>query len=275
MGGVAGALLNLQGRMGLAGWQWLFLVEGLPALVLSAVFLAYLPDAPADAKWLTAGEREWLVNKLRAEDAAIGDGHAKDVFHAILNPRILQLGTMLFCIYIGVYGFSLSAPVIVRQVTHLSDTNVGFIIAGFGLLGALGLLLNGMHSDSTGERYLHVAVPTLLMAAACVVGGISVSPLAALPAYAIIVMVGRVTAGPAWVIPSSFLTGKSAAAGIATINAIAILGGFVGPYWMGLAKDWTGNYQTGLLTLALPTLAGAGIVLYMRHQTIHSRTQQG
>ena len=212
--------------------------------------------------------------KSRAEDAAIGDGHAKGVFHAILDPRVLQLGAMLFCIYIGVYGFSLSAPVIVRQVTHLSDAKVGFIIAGFGLSGALGMVLNGMHSDHTGERYLHVAIPTLLMAAACVVGGISVAPVVALPAYAIIFMVVSVTAGPAWVIPSSFLTGKSAAAGIATINAIAILGGFVGPYWMGLARDWTGNYQSGLLFLAIPTLAGSGIVLYMRHQAGHSRIQQ-
>jgi ACS family tartrate transporter-like MFS transporter len=266
MGGLAGALLNLQGRMGLAGWQWLFLAEGFPAVILSVIFLLYLPNTPADAKWLTTEERDWLLNQLRTENAAIGDGHVKDVFHAILSPRVWQLGIFLFCIYIGVYGFSFSAPVIVRQVTHLSDAKVGFVIAGFGLLGGLGMVLNGMHSDRTGERYLHIAIPTLLMAAACVVGGLTVVPVLAIPAYAIIFIVVSVTAGPTWVIPSSFLTGKSAAAGIATVNAIAILGGFVGPYWMGLAKDFTGNYQTGLLTLAIPSLAGAAIVLVMRHQ---------
>jgi MFS transporter, ACS family, tartrate transporter len=266
MGGLAGALLNLQGRLGLAGWQWLFLAEGLPAVILSVIFLAYLPNAPAEAKWLTAGERDWLLNQLRTENDAIGDGHVKDVFHAILNPRVWQLGIFLFCIYIGVYGFSFSAPVIVRQVTHLSDAKVGFVIAGFGLLGGLGMVLNGMHSDRTGERYLHIAIPTLLMAAASIVGGLTVVPVLAIPAYAIIFIVVSVTAGPTWVIPSSFLTGKSAAAGIATVNAIAILGGFVGPYWMGLAKDFTGNYQTGLLTLAIPSLAGAAIVLVMRHK---------
>ncbi len=266
MGGLAGVLLNLQGRLGLAGWQWLFLAEGLPAVILSVIFLAYLPNTPADAKWLAPEERDWLLNQLRAENAAIGESHVKSVFHAILNPRVWQLGLFLFCIYVGVYGFSFSAPVIVRQVTHLSDANVGFVIAGFGLLGALGMVLNGMHSDRTGERYLHIAIPTLLMAAACVVGGITTNSFAALPAYAIVFIVVSVTAGPTWVIPSSFLTGKSAAAGIATVNAIAILGGFVGPYWMGLAKDFTGNYQSGLLTLAIPTVAGAVIVLFMRRQ---------
>src|ERR1700683_3483154 len=117
MGGLAGALLNLQGRLGLAGWQWLFLAEGLPAVILSVIFLLYLPNTPADAKWLTAEERDWLQNQLLAENAAIGDGHVKDVFQAILDPRVWQLGIFLFCIYIGVYGFSFSAPVIVRQVT--------------------------------------------------------------------------------------------------------------------------------------------------------------
>jgi len=268
MGGLAGALLNLQGRMGLAGWQWLFVAEGFPAVLLSLVFLAYLPNTPAEANWLTSEERDWLLNRLRADNAnavdAGGAGHVKNVLHAILDPRVWQLGIFLFCIYTGLYGFSFSAPVIVRQVTHLSDANVGFVIAGFGLLGALGLVLNGMHSDRTGERYLHIAIPTILMAVACVLGGITTNPIVALPAYAIIFTVVSVTAGPSWAIPSSFLTGESAAAGIATVNAIAIMGGLAGPYWMGRVKDFTGNYQTGLLTLAVPTIAGAVIVLFMR-----------
>jgi MFS transporter, ACS family, tartrate transporter len=267
MGGLAGVLLNLQGRMGLAGWQWLFLAEGMPAVILSAVFLFYLPNTPADAKWLTPEERDWLVNRLRDDNsAAAGAGHAEGVFNAILNPRVLLLGIYMLCTYIGFYAFSFSAPILIQQSTGLSNTRVGFVVAIFGMLGAMGLVLNGQHSDRANERYLHIAVPVFLIAAAFVVGGFTTTPIFALPAYAIIFIGFNATAGPSWTIPSSFLTGKSAAAGIATANTIAIMGGFLGPYWMGLAKDFTGNYKTGLLTLAIPTIAGGVIVLLMRQK---------
>ncbi|HXP78645.1 MAG TPA: MFS transporter [Verrucomicrobiae bacterium] len=270
MGALAGALLNLQGRLALAGWQWLFLAEGLPAVILSVIFLAYLPNTPGEAKWLTAEERDWLSNQLRADNSAIGERHSEGALRAILNLRVWQLGIYLLCIYIGFYAFSFSAPVLIQQATGLSNTNVGFAIAIMGILGALGLVLNGQHSDRAGERYLHLVVPCLLIAAAFVVGGLTVAPIFAIPAYAIIFIGFNATAGPSWAIASSFLTGKSSAAGIATANTIAIVGGFLGPYWMGRAKDFTGNYQTGLLTLAVPALGGAAILLVMRHQAIRA-----
>jgi ACS family tartrate transporter-like MFS transporter len=282
MGGLAGVLLNLQGRMGLAGWQWLFLAEGFPAVILSVVFLLYLPNTPADAKWLSAEERDWLIEQLRRDNDSIGKSigapagamigssrdaqHGEDAWRAIRNPRVWQLGLYLLCIYIGFYAFSFSAPVLIQQVTGFSNTNVGFAIAIMGLLGALGLVLNGTHSDRAGERYWHILVPCVLIAAAFIVGGLAVQPILAIPAYAIVFIGFNATAGPSWTIASSFLTGKSAAAGIATANTIAIVGGFLGPYWMGLAKDFTGNYQTGLLTLAIPAIAGAAIVLVMRRE---------
>jgi len=307
MGGIAGALLNLQGRMGLAGWQWLFLVEGLPAVLLSIVFLLYLPNTPADVKWLTAEERAWLVNQLRADNQSIGESigesarppilqsseqsgrssnanpggattgehHAGGALRATLNPRVWQLGIFLLCLYIGFYAFSFSAPVLIQQATGLSNTNVGFLIALMGLLGALGLVLNGQHSDRAGERFLHIAVPSLLIGLAFVVGGLTVAPVFALPAYAIIFVGFNATAGPSWAIASSFLTGKSSAAGIATANTIAIVGGFLGPYWMGRAKDFTGNYQTGLLTLAIPAFAGTAIALFMRRRAAGSHGRRG
>ncbi|HLJ22877.1 MAG TPA: MFS transporter [Candidatus Acidoferrales bacterium] len=272
MGGLAGVLLNLQGRLGLAGWQWLFLAEGLPAVILSFVFFFFLPNTPADAKWLTPAERDWLIEQLRADNqsissagrAAAGEHHAASALRAIFNPRVWQLGIFLLCLYIGFYAFSFSAPVLIQQSTGLSNTNVGFLIALMGLLGGLGLVLNGQHSDRAGERFLHIAVPSLLIGVAFIVGGLTVAPVFALPAYVIIFVGFNATAGPSWAIASSFLTGKSSAAGIATANTIAIVGGFLGPYWMGRAKDFTGNYQTGLLTLAIPAFAGTAIALFMR-----------
>src|ERR1700722_4003142 len=275
MGGLAGVLLNLQGRMGLAGWQWLFLAEGLPAVILSVIFLAYLPNTPAEAKWLTAEERDWLTNQLRADNdsigSAIGERHGDGALRAILNPRVWQLGIFLLCIYIGFYAFSFPAPLLIQQATGLSNTYVGFAIAVMGLLGGLGLVLNVQHSARAGERSLPLILPCVLIAAAFIVGGLTVAPIFALPAYAIIFIGFNATAGPSWAIASSFLTGKSAAAGIATANTIAIVGGFLGPYWMGRAKDFTGNYQTGLLTLALPAMAGVGILLVMRYRVMRSQ----
>src|SRR5580692_11618247 len=270
MGALAGALLNMQGLLSLAGWQWLFIVEGFPAVILSAIFFFFLPNAPPEANWLTAGEKIWLVDQLRADNAAAGGEHTAGVLHAILNPRVWQIGLFLLSIYIGFYAFSFSAPVLIQQVTGFSNTNVGFVIAFFGLLGALAMVLNGLHSDRANERYLHLIVPCVLIASAFIVAGLSVHPFAAVPAFAIIIIAFNATGGPVWTIPSTFLTGKSAAAGIATANMIAIIGGFVGPYWMGLAKDFTGNYQRGLLTLAIPSLAAAAILLNMRRQVISS-----
>jgi ACS family tartrate transporter-like MFS transporter len=245
----------------------------LPAVILSVIFLAYLPNTPAEARWLTGEERDWLSNQLRAENAAIGERHAEGVFRAILNPRVWQLGIFLLCIYIGFYAFSFSAPVLIQQSTGLSNTNVGFAIAVMGILGALGLVLNGQHSDRAGERYLHLVVPCVLIAVAFIVGGLTIAPVFALPAYAIIFVAFNATAGPAWALASSFLTGRSAAAGIATANTIAIVGGFLGPYWMGRAKDFTGSYQTGMLTLAVPAFAGAAILLFMRQRADRSGHQ--
>jgi ACS family tartrate transporter-like MFS transporter len=274
MGGLAGALLNLQGRLGLAGWQWLFLAEGMPAVILSVAFFFFLPNTPADAKWLTAAERDWLLDQLHTDNESTGSAtgstsgerHADGAFRAILNPRVWQLGMFLLCVYIGFYAFTFSAPVIIQQITGLGNTRVGFVIAIMGVLGAFGMVLNGLHSDRANERYLHIAVPFLLMAAAFAVSGITLAPIVVLPAFAIVFIAFNATGGPIWTIPSSFLTGKSAAAGIATANTIGILGGFLGPYWMGRAKDFTGNYQSGLLTLAIPMLAGAAIVLFMRRE---------
>jgi ACS family tartrate transporter-like MFS transporter len=183
----------------------------------------------------------------------------------------LQLGAFLLCTYVGFYAFSFSAPVLIQQVTGFSNAHVGFVIALFGLLGATAMVLNGHHSDRANERYFHLAVPCVLIAGAFLAAGLSTDPLVAIPAYAIVFVGFNATGGPVWTIPSTFLTGKSAAAGIATANMIAIIGGFIGPYWMGVAKDFTGNYQRGLLTLAIPSFAAAAILLNMRRRIAPSQ----
>lgn len=133
-------------------------------------------------------------------------------------------------------------------------------------LGGPSMLLNAIHSDRTRERYFHVAVPFLLMAAGYLVSGLSTVPMLAVPALAIAALAYYSLQGPLLALATSFLHGKSAAAGIAAMNTIGILGGFIGPWWMGLAKDFTGTYQSGLLTLIFPSLLGVVTVLAMRRK---------
>jgi ACS family tartrate transporter-like MFS transporter len=264
MGSIAGALLNLQGRMGLAGWQWLFLVEGLPAIALSAVFLVCLADTPAEAKWLLPEERSWLLERIRVDTAA--GGHTHDVARALLDPRVLQLALVFLCQLVVTYAYTFSAPAILQRLTGFSVTNVGFLVAGIGVLGAFGMTLNALRSDRRGERHWHFIVPFLVMAACYATAGSTRLPWLGVAALGTAVVCYMAAQGPLLAIPATFLKGRSMAAGIAAMNTVGIIGGFLGPYWMGVAKDLTGDYQRGLLTLTIPTLIAAGLVLRMRGQ---------
>jgi MFS transporter, ACS family, tartrate transporter len=262
MGALAGALLSLQGTLGLAGWQWLFLAEGLLPVILSLVFLIYLPDTPAEAGWLSAEERAWLLRQPQRHAAAEESDHG--LRYALANPLVWKLGLVIFCMLICAYGYSFSAPAILQKVTALNVTKVGFLVAFMGLLNAVGLVLNAIHSDRAGERYWHIIIPLLFMAGGYLIGGFSVNPFWVVPALGLSTVSFYCTQGIFFAIPSSFLKNRPAAAGIAVITTIGIVGGFTGPYWMGLMKDLTGNYQRGLFTLTIPSLAAAAIMLSVR-----------
>jgi len=264
MGALAGALLNLNGRLGLAGWQWLFLVEGLPAALLSVAFWVLLPDGPADAKWLTGDERAWVLEQIRVD--ACSGGHTHDVWRALRDPRVLQVGVIFLLMLGSNYAYTFSAPAILVRLTGWSATKVGFLIAVMSLLAAAGMVLNALHSDHHRERHLHVAVPFLIIAGGYLIGGLSMVVWLAIPALAAAVIAHSSLQGPLLAIPPTFLKARTMAAGIAAMNTIGMLGGFLGPYWMGIAKDLTGDYQHGLLTLTVPALGAAGILLWMRRR---------
>jgi ACS family tartrate transporter-like MFS transporter len=270
MGVIAGFLLGLQGKAGLAGWQWLFLIEGLPALALSIVFLLCLPAGPAEAKWLTEDERQWILRHLgKAEIIPVHGGNAS---RALLDHRVWQISLIFLCMLTCSYAYTLSAPAILKAITAFSDRDIGFLVAAMYLLGAPSMILSAMHSDHTKERYFHVIIPFLVMAGCYLIAGLSITPWLAVPALAIATISFFAMQGPLLALATSFLHGKSAAAGIAIMNTIGILGGFFGPYGMGLAKDFTGAYQPGLLMLVIPCLVGAATVFMMRFQ---ARTVEG
>jgi ACS family tartrate transporter-like MFS transporter len=269
MGVVAGALLNLQGRLHLAGWQWLFLVEAVPAVVLGVVFYLYLPDGPGDAAWLSEGERVAIVSGVQRVPAS---PHGDSVLHALGDPRVWLLGLFMFCMLATNYAYTFSTPDILRSVSGYSITKIGFLIAAINLLGAFAMIGNGWWADRSSNRssgiillpFWHVIPCCLMMAAGLGALAMAASAIVAIPALLLVVLGNYGMQGPLWAVASSFLSGRSAAAAIAAMNTIGILGGFIGPSWMGFARDLTGNYQRGLLTMTVPMLGAAAIMLYLR-----------
>jgi ACS family tartrate transporter-like MFS transporter len=270
MGSVAGWLLGLGGKLGLAGWQWLFLLEGLPAVLFSFVILKLLPDTPAKAAWLTPQEKTWLQNQLQSDSQQAHLGHDAGILRALLSPKVWMIGAYFFCALTTNYAYGFSAPAILQGATGWSVTQVGFLIACFGLAGAAGMLLNGAHSDRTGERALHCIVPCTIMAIGFVTASYAHAPWLVVAALGASFTAFMSMQGPALALPTQFLAGRAAAAGIAAMNTITMFSGFVGPYWMGLMKDATGSYQAGLRGLALPAI-GAAAVMFTLTRSLSKR----
>jgi ACS family tartrate transporter-like MFS transporter len=174
-----------------------------------------------------------------------------------------MIGAFFFCILMASYAYNFSAPAILQGATGWSVTNVGFLVAGFGLAGAAAMLLNAAHSDLSGERQMHCIVPCIVMAAGFVAASITHTPWIMVAALAASFIATNAMQGPALSVPMQFLAGRAAAAGIAAMNMIAIFSGFAGPYWMGLMKDATGSYQLGLCGLAIPCLGAAGLMFVL------------
>jgi ACS family tartrate transporter-like MFS transporter len=233
-------------------------------VAMSAVFLLGLPDRPATAAWLTEPEREWIARRLASEPRR-GAHSDRELGQAFRDPRVWLLGGFNFFLLMAAYGYTFSAPQLVKQATGLGNTGTGLIIAGIGVLGALSMLLNGWHSDKTGDRRWHLVLPVLVFAAGYVAAGSSVRPEVVLPALVCIFCGLTAVLAPFWTFPPEFLRGRPAAAGIAAINTIGILGAFAGPYMMGVLTDWTGGFQRGLLVLAVPALLCA-MLIEMMHQ---------
>jgi ACS family tartrate transporter-like MFS transporter len=260
MGSLAGWLMGLDGRLGLSGWQWLFLVEGLPAVFFTAVIFKLLPDYPAQAAWLAAEEKEWLEHRLSQDDARAHLGREAGVLRALLSGKVWSIGLFFFFVGVSGYGFAFSAPAILQNATGWSVGAVGWMIALFGLLGAAAMLLNGHDSDRSGERAMHCIVPCCVMAAGFLAASFSTQPWLVVTSLAVSFIATQALWGPALSMPMEFLAGRSAAAGIAAMNTIAIFSGFFGPYGMGLMKDAWGTYNVGLRGLMLSALIAAGIL---------------
>jgi ACS family tartrate transporter-like MFS transporter len=270
MGLVAGALLNLNGRLGLAGWQWLFLIEGLPPILLGIAFLLLLPDSPAHAKWLTEAGRSWITRCVN-EGASHNTHHTGSISSVLTDPRVWQIGIFEFCMVGTALGYNFIAPQFIRQATHLNITKVGFIAAGIALLGVPALLLGAARSDraqrrsltpgqQANSRYWSLIPFCILMAVGLAICGFSNSAFFVVAGLALVYTSFSAMRGPFWSIPPTFFRGRSSAAAIAAVNIFGNIGGFIFPYYLGLMKDLTGDHKRGLISLSVPVLLAAGIM---------------
>lgn len=264
-GPVAGILLDMDGLLGLRGWQWLYLLEGAPAFLLGFVVLAWLPDNPSQVHWLNDAERAWLDGRIRAEQREAQDRHGIGLGRAMLHPTVWKLALIMFTCQSGSYGLTLWMPQILKGLSGLSDLLVGMISALPYIAAAIGMILIGASSDRTGERFYHIAVPSLVAVLGFTASAWLTTPIPAMIALTVAAVGDLGSRGPFWALPGRFLTGSAAAGAIALINTVGSLGGFVGPYAVGVVKDATGSFTGGLMFLAGLLLLGAVGTLRLRH----------
>ncbi|WP_280409501.1 MFS transporter [Nocardia brasiliensis] len=256
------------GVFGLSGWRFMFLVEGLPAIFLAVVTWFYLTDSPAQARWLTLDERQWLSSELATEQAAVEKQEQWTLRKALTDSRVLGLALVYGGIVYGLYALGFFLPTIINGFqeqygTHYSVVQRGLINAVPYVIGAVVMVLWSRHGDRTGERAWHVALPALVGGLAIPVALYLGNPFAAMAAVTVCA-VGVLAALPTfWALPSTFLSGAAAAAGIALINSIGNISGFAAPYITGWLKDWTGTQRAGLWVVGACMIASAVGVLYL------------
>jgi ACS family tartrate transporter-like MFS transporter len=259
-GPTAGLLLNMDGYLHLAGWQWVFLAQGAPAILLGIATFYLLVDHPKDAKWLTPAERNALLAALASEPRH----HAQhDFVKALKDLRVLTLTAIQFGFTLGAYGIGIWLPLILKE-HQLTNLQVGFLSMPPYFAASVGMLLWARYADKAGNRIFHLT-------AACLLASVGLIASVWFPQFSMrllaltVALVGVSSARAVfWTIPPRFLTGTAAAGGLAFINSIATLGGFFGPFTMGWLKDVTGSFNSGLMLMAVILVIAAGLSASLR-----------
>jgi ACS family tartrate transporter-like MFS transporter len=232
---------------GLTGWQTMFLIEGVPAILLGVVVLYWLADSPATATWLNDAERRILVTALKRDERPQQHVSLRDAF---TSPLVWLFAPVYFGLNFGVYGFGFWAPQMIKALGNFTNAQTGLVTVVPYACGALSMFLWGRHSDRANERVLHLAIPALLSAAGFFSAAVTHDVYLVIASFTV-AAIGLYAAMPVfWTLPTAMLTGTAAAGGIALINSIGTLSGYVGPVVMGKLRESSGNYAAGLFTLA-------------------------
>jgi MFS transporter, ACS family, tartrate transporter len=263
---ISGAIMELPPFAGLSNWQWLYILEALPAIVLGFLVLKVLTDSPEKASWLEPEERDWLVATLQSERAGSSRhaGHTGGAWAALGDPRVLALSLIYMGTSAGLYALGLWSPLILGQF-GFSPLQTGLVIALPSIAAVAAMIAWARHSDRTLERTWHVVIPCVAACLGFVWAGTAHSALGVILALTIANIGISGAKAPLWAMPSMFLSGAGAAAGIALINSIGNLGGFIGPYLIGWLKDRWGSYAGGLYAVAAMLALSAVVMLALSY----------
>jgi MFS transporter, ACS family, tartrate transporter len=261
---INGAILHsMEGTGGLKGWQWLFLLEALPAIVFGFIVLAILPNRPGDAKWLSAREKAFVENRVAEDPAkALATGR-HSLAEAFTSGRVYLFCVIYFLMNIGSYGFEMWAPSIVKELSKGSDRLVGWINAIPYFIAGVMMFVIGRNSDRTGERRVHIALSALSAAVGFAIAGNAKNPYVAMAGLVIAFAGLKCTIAPFWAMTTTFLSGTAAAGGIAFINSVGNLGGYVGPHAVGIIKDKTSSNVAALYLLGACLLGMAVLTMIL------------
>jgi ACS family tartrate transporter-like MFS transporter len=250
---------------GLAGWRWLLILEGAPALVCGIITALYLTDRPRDAHWLEPAQRNWLMRELEQEQARKASVRRISVWGALAHRDVLLLAAAYFGGSVATYGLTLWMPKMIQRFSGLSVTQTAILSAVPALVAVPVMLLNGWHSDRTGERRWHAAIARLLTAVALICAVFVTDNVILTLALLTIAYASVVSAfPPIWAMPTEFLGATAAAASIGLINSFGNVGGFAGPYAIGLFSARTGAFVGGLWCMAIATGISAPLLLLIR-----------
>ncbi len=264
-GPISGIILDQIHWLGVSSWRWLLVLEAAPAIVLGIVTYRLLPNRPADARFLTQVEKDWLAGELASEEKAAEAAGKVSALRALWNGRVWYLTIIYFTMMIGLYAMSYWLPQVVKGLSKVySNTTVGLLVTIPHICGLIAMLVLSRHSDRTQERRWHAAVPAILGGVALLVVGRVSSPALSIALLALMAIGVDSFFGPFWSLPSKFLTGFAAASGIAVINSVGNLGGFVGPMVIGTIRDRTGSTSVGLAIVGVSMIVSAVLVLGLR-----------
>jgi sugar phosphate permease len=258
-------ILGIDSFLGFRGWQLVFITEALPALVLAVTTLWYLQDDPSQAHWLTPEERDWLVSRQASERRQREAVHDLSVLQVLRSPRVLTMGIAGFGIAYSIYGIVYFLPQIVKQF-GLTNMQTGLVSAIPFAVGAIGMIWYGKRSDRLMERRSHTSIAFMITALGLTATALTPNPYVRLCALSVASFGAFAVLPVFWSMPTAFLSGAAAAAGVAYINSLANIAGFVGPFVMGWIKDATGSFDGGLLVIAGVSLVGGIATLCIHHE---------
>lgn len=270
---ISSKILEMGGLLGLPGWKWLFLITGFPSVLMGIVTLFFLTDRPESAKWLTDEEKSWLKNAVEKDRArATAAKTSVKLFSRETTGSLILLSLLYFSLTLGMYGFQLWLPKIIKGFGGLTDGQTALVTVVPALFQAVGMILIAKSSERTGERRLHVAASATIAAVGFVLTSMISNPLLSLVTLSMTAFGIWGTVGPFWSLGTSILPPRIKAAGIGFVNSTGNLGGFVGPYIVGAIKQSTGSFHYGLYTMACSLLL-AGLLSFFSEKLLRKGTR--